>query len=348
MQGWMMAEYLARAVKRRPHISKLDCLLFETMAVMDAEAQLAELYERDPAAAADYEYLASEGFVEPAVATGYEVGEVILTALGNKDVEEYLTAAEREVLWRMASAARHPSKAGLADRLLPEGGELIVASAERLYGLPSVAILEQRMSDVQWSELEDVFLTTAVRRFRGGLAPGDISVMDLVINRLPTIGDDIPLEDVLAFSRDPETRDRATALRLWMAKSYMRNVPLQELAVELDEWLHEFRRHMEVQRLKTVDRRLRMLIKVPVAIVGDLLQGKPRLPLNQSRGRQAALIDLRLNSLHLDMKLPSSRQRDSVTADTGTDTPAAPRSRQATGPAASSSGLPMRTMLVSS
>src|SRR4030095_16946808 len=41
----------------------------------------------------------------------------------------------------------------------------------------------------------------------------------------------------------------------------------------------------------------------------------PCLPLNQSRGRRAVLIDLRLNSLHLDMKLPSSKQRGTVTAD---------------------------------
>jgi hypothetical protein len=271
----MMAEYLARAVKRRPHVSKLDCLLFETIAVMDAEAQLAELYERDPAAAADYEYLASEGFVEPTVATGFQVGGVILDALREYDVEEYPTEPERELFWRMGSAARHPSKTRGGD-VLPVGGEVIVASAERLYGLPSVAILEQRISDTQWSELEGFFTAATVRRLRRGMERRDAKVMDLVISRLPTIGDDVPLEDVLAFSRDPETRDRATALRLWMAKSSLRNVPLQELAVELDEMLHEFRRHMEVQRLKTVNRRLRMLINVPAAIAGDLLQGKPK------------------------------------------------------------------------
>ena len=122
--------------------------------------------------------------------------------------------------------------------------------------------------------------------------------MDLVIGRLPTIADDVPLEDVLSFSRDPETRERVTALRLWIARSAFADTTLRERALELDEMLHEFRRHMKAHRLKTRQGTIRTLISVPLAVIEDLLHGKPASAFNAVSwtSRKAARLEAELTA----------------------------------------------------
>ena len=119
------------------------------------------------------------------------------------------------------------------------------------------------MTNEHWLALEHYFSSAQLRAFRRRFNLAEEQVMDLVIDRLPVIADDVPLEDVLAFSRDPETRERATALRLWIARSALADTTLRERALELDQMLHEFRMHMKAYRLKAREGTIRTLLRVP-------------------------------------------------------------------------------------
>jgi hypothetical protein len=129
-------------------------------------------------------------------------------------------------------------------------------------------------------------------------SPTELGVIDLVIDRLPVVADNVPLKDVLAFSRDPETKEQVTALRLWIAKSGKPGASLPDLALELDEMLHTFRRHMKVHRLRAKETAFRTIIAVPFAIVEDLLHGKPKSALDAVSwtSRRAARLEAELNA----------------------------------------------------
>jgi hypothetical protein len=85
-------------------------------------------------------------------------------------------------------------------------------------------------------------------------------------------------------------------LRLWIAKAAMTDTPLRELSLELDEMLHNFRRHMRAYGIKAKDSTLRTLIVLPLAIVEDLLHGKPKSAFESAswKSRKAARLEAEL------------------------------------------------------
>jgi hypothetical protein len=267
---------------------------------MGLDEQLHDVWKTDRAVAADHEYLIAEGVVHDTPGTLREVSDSILEALfegtSARSIDDSDFDPDALLFKKLASGGRHPSHGMRAHDLLPEGGEILAATAEQLHGLPSVAIFERPMSDQQWASLERYFSITTLRALRGRLKQTEEEILDLVIGRLPTIADDVPLEDVLSFSRDPETRERVTALRLWIARSAFADTTLRERALELDEMLHEFRRHMKAHRLKTREGAIRTLISVPLAVIEDLLHGKPASAFNAVSwtSRKAARLEAEL------------------------------------------------------
>jgi hypothetical protein len=143
--------------------------------------------------------------------------------------------------------------------------------------------------------------------FRDELAPeGAVDktqqVLTLVLKRLPDPQPDLPLEDIVAFKRDPETIEKFDRFWHWTRKLANGGEGIQALEEELDWLLVDYTRQVErASKLARYDR-LKIWVVVPAETLENLIKLK--------FGKIAStLIDLKKASItaHDDeLKLPGS------------------------------------------
>jgi hypothetical protein len=296
-------------VRRSGVISKRDLLLFDRIWIMGLDTELERLRDIDAQHAADLAYLAEEGRVLEAPDTASGLADAIRHGLADELqplLEELdLTEIEwpsgdgtrRDLLLEaeiLASSGRHPSSRFL-DASLPRGGELLVAFLTRLLGDDATAVLDRSLSREEWR-----FLSSGIvipKSLRG--MDAHARVIEIVTGSLPLPSDDTPLEAVLDFVDDPEVRAKAEALRLWMRRTADIGVTAKEIELELETLLHDFRRHMELHRLRSRNGALRAAIAVPLGFAEELMHLRPRRAadaLFAVRDRRAARLEAELTA----------------------------------------------------
>lgn len=143
--------------------------------------------------------------------------------------------------------------------------------------------------------------------FRDELAPGSAvtktqEVLTLVLNRLPEPQPDLPLEDIVAFKRDPETIEKFDRFWRWTRKLAKGGEGIEELEEELDWLLTDYTRQVErASKMARYDR-----LKVWVTVPAETLENLIKLRFGKIA---ATLIDLKKASIaaHDDeVKLPGS------------------------------------------
>jgi hypothetical protein len=141
--------------------------------------------------------------------------------------------------------------------------------------------------------------------FREELAPASSvaktqHVLSIVLKRLPDPRPDLPLEDIVAFKRDPETIEKFERFWRWTRKLAKGGEEIQELEEELDWLPTDYTRQVERASKKARYDRLKVWVTVPAETLENLI--KLRF------GKIAAtLIDLKKASIaaHEDeVKLP--------------------------------------------
>jgi hypothetical protein len=104
-------------------------------------------------------------------------------------------------------------------------------------------------------------------------SPAPLSdVAEVVLNALPLPSEITPIEDIIAFKR--ETEQQLLALRIWMRDLAKAKLPPDELAEKLEWLLHEYQRHMNLQKLKTQIGTLEMVITTTLEVAEDLVKIK--------------------------------------------------------------------------
>lgn len=80
------------------------------------------------------------------------------------------------------------------------------------------------------------------------VALGD--VQQVTIDAMPEPSETTPLDTILDFRDDPQTKGKLLALRRWMTRMAKANTSQRELADELEWLLHEYETYMQVYRMK--------------------------------------------------------------------------------------------------
>ncbi len=77
-----------------------------------------------------------------------------------------------------------------------------------------------------------------------------INVLDIVINRFPILDKDIPLEKLVEFKQDEDSRRKLLRLKDWMTDISKTNLTEKEIAQKLDSLLEEYVYHMSIHKLR--------------------------------------------------------------------------------------------------
>jgi hypothetical protein len=78
--------------------------------------------------------------------------------------------------------------------------------------------------------------------------PGD--VVTIILEGIPQPSEQASLEQILSFRDDRDSKDRLLALRSWMLKAVSKPTPEKDLIEELDYLKAEYRRHMDLAKMK--------------------------------------------------------------------------------------------------
>lgn len=292
-----------QGVRRVLGYSKKDLLLFSKLHILGLQRQLSGPASTDAGVMADYEYLAEAGYLchlpevpEDLTLEAYArlraAGRTDprLMAIMTGDLED-LASIPR---FRMLSCMRHPSNHNGRKRV-PPGGELAVAYAFGVTGEQYVPIIDSVLSANQWQRVQrELFLPKEFLT-----QDASAGVIDLVLDNLPVPGDGVPLDAILEFSRDDDTRRKLAGLDIWMRKAAHSGKDLQDIALEIEESLHEFSNYMRLADMRCQTSGLRMMMSLPLGIIEELLHLKPKGALDvvfEYRDRKANRFEAELSA----------------------------------------------------
>lgn len=297
-------------VRRVLGYSKKDLLLFDGLYIMGLARQISE--SSNASLIADCEFLGNSGYLIDAPDTvrqlghvGYHLIETSFSGESQADFERWLVENESDAfepephsvlrqMLRMASVATHPSVP--EDELLPErAAELVLAFVLSSAGHNAVSVLDRLPGPKDWDRLSQ---TMYVPRAAMGLAP-DCAVVELVLSNLPLPGDDVPLNTVLEFSADEETRRKLAHLNIWMRRAVQSGRDLQDLGLEVEESLHEFASHMRLADMRSTNSGVRIALSIATGVVEELLHLRPKGALDvvfEYRDRKATRLEAELSA----------------------------------------------------
>lgn len=245
----------------------------------------------DPATQADCLYLWDRGVIDHAPAYRFDLAGSV-----GKRLQDLGDSSTGRAAGKFYSSAIHPAGVLPWRRPLPAGGELVVAYVQQLFGEPgTVPILEAPLAHSEWRAHTQTFLLRSPQR----KSLDTRHVAEIVLKRIPMPGDDVPLDAVLDFAHDPTTQRQIESLRLWMARMALQHRNADELAVELDSMLHDFRAHMDLADMRSTDSALRLVLAVPLEVAQELLHLRPKAALDALAGvraRKAERLEAELNA----------------------------------------------------
>jgi len=91
-------------------------------------------------------------------------------------------------------------------------------------------------------------LSTSLQK-QSNASPSD--VIEIVFNNFPTPSEDTPWELILDYRADPDSRAKFFALRNWINETIRANLSPIEIEEKLEHLLTEYKRHLELHKMKT-------------------------------------------------------------------------------------------------
>lgn len=286
--------------------TKQDLLLFDEIGIAGLDHALAKI--KNKKILSDIEYLADQGIIFNAQYTAtpetknspLENGltEIATTSL----LLGFVVKSNEETEWKFFADSEIVQK--VAEKLITAPG----INIERVSNLVSSKVrelqaLKNSSPTANFSEmanmLEESSIISTVRllsihysnHLRANAVPlikvpsfgifgktDDQDVAKLVIRKLPMPNEDTPLEAILDFRKDPESRRRLVDLRYWM--NNVRNdvnkgkVSYDELEEQLEYLLHEYAEYMKLQKMKINTTFLETTFTMAAGLVENLIKIK--------------------------------------------------------------------------
>jgi hypothetical protein len=306
------------AVTRSVRNLKRDLLLFEQLHVMGLHWQIGgDLTHKgvpalDDGTAADCDFLIDAGVLRHAPAFpddlshyAFDLAKQSVEHEGRGEIVDWdgetplsaLPAASQAAI--LGSTVRHPAGILPWDRALPPGSELLVAHVESLFNpAGAVGVLEHPVRQDDWGKITNTFLIATSAE----AASREAIVAEVVLPHVPVPGEDVSIEALLDFRRDPTTVQQIEGLRLWMRRAALSDASTAELELELHTMLHDFQRHMAVADMRATDGALQLAISIPLGIAEELLHLRPKAAVDAA----FAFRQSRAKRLEAELKAPGN------------------------------------------
>lgn len=252
-------------------VSKRDLLLFDSVIIAGLDRQLATLFDQESETVADAEYLASQLFYRPGPETLFEEAAflVFLERLHDGRLSN-ISAGKVGELWEKTT---EPLKPGTSQKEYQQAVARlrrvrkwlapILASELREAGCGASPIFDSPLSAWEWSEMEGL---------RQQQQPHEVGppcdLIEVVTDYIPLPGEDVPLHEILEFSRDPQTQELKQRLMRATARANLDEVTPESFALQLEEGLAAYKEHMSLLDAKRRGPVMKLVIAATGAVEG--------------------------------------------------------------------------------
>jgi len=128
------------------------------------------------------------------------------------------------------------------------------------------------------------------------------NVLAVVVKRFPTPAPDVPLEDLLAFRRDPETQNKFSHFWQWVRKMAEGKADTVHVDEELDSLITEYSQQLGQLSKEKRHQRLELLLALP----GDVIEDSLKIRLGNLTRRFLEFRRTAIAAHGAEMKLPGS------------------------------------------
>lgn len=125
-------------------------------------------------------------------------------------------------------------------------------------------------------------------------------VMSIVIKKLPTPDDSTPLEQVLDYKNDPNSKTHILRLRKWMRKLSKDNLAPIEIEQELEYLISEYETHMKLNKMKINNTALETTLTMTAEVAENIVKIKWKDAMKSLftfKHRKIALIEAEKNAM---------------------------------------------------
>jgi hypothetical protein len=263
-----MAEKLW-GVRRKLTISKRDFLLFDHVAVMGLREQF-ETADAETQASASYlsdigRLSGAPSDMQGVVKAVREVGRKLLDDSALAEV----VADHPELRAALEKMERFGEDRAVANRHLVAGDERILATL--------LSISQARVFPLA-SSFADLRQFTAEQRENvrpwADITRGQV-MLQVTLPKIPWPGDDVPLEDVLAFGSDSKTLELRDRLMRTLTKADLEGEQPELVAIRLEDAVSDYSAHMRAAKLGDHGSTMMVILSLTGA-VEELIRLRPR------------------------------------------------------------------------
>jgi hypothetical protein len=135
-----------------------------------------------------------------------------------------------------------------------------------------------------------------------GQLKGIHDVLSVVMRRFPAPSPDVPLEDLVAFKRDSETKYKFAKFWQWVRKTAEGKGDMAQVNEELDSLMNEYVHHLHQLSKETRDQNLEIVLTSPADVIEDLV----KLRLRNLARRFLKFRSIKIAAHGAEMKLPGN------------------------------------------
>lgn len=99
-------------------------------------------------------------------------------------------------------------------------------------------------------------------------------VLQIVLRNFPIPDDSVSFEQIIEFRSDPDTRRKLLNFRRWMSKISKETLSGFEIEEEFDHLAHEYKRYMDIHKMKTTQGTLGTIVTTSIVVLENLIKIK--------------------------------------------------------------------------
>jgi len=229
--------------------------------------------------------ISDRGMAAKDVVVGRLLDHDILRVVSHSEVEELETEAERRIKW---NAIRNLERGNAARESMAVLFDLDVQHRRRIAAFVHGKAAESRTMAVPLCATVDDLL----REFRLNTA-GGTPCLRVIMNALPALDESTPIDDVLAFRKDPEAVRLRRALLVWQSEIERDNLRPGEIEEILETKLSEYEEYMKLCRLRYQKKASGLIVRLAGGLIETILKRSPDPVLKRLFDFQLMKLDLR-------------------------------------------------------
>ena len=125
-------------------------------------------------------------------------------------------------------------------------------------------------------------------------------VLEVILSKIPIPDDNIPWEKIIDYRKDPDTKKKFTALRVWIQDISRKDYTQNEISDRIDYLINEYEQHLKLHSLKYSHGSIRVF----VTTLSDIIENLATLKFSKIAETLFSLREKNISLLEAELQAP--------------------------------------------